>query len=85
MSLKVALEGNAVYLFSSMTKNEYYNFFKEVKPFININYYLKIINMNSGQFSKFIHGDLHVISLDTLNILYDMILDDINNIIKKWL
>lgn len=67
-----------------MTRVEYLSFFKEVKPFININYYLKIIGMNSGQFSKFIHGDISSVSLNTCMMLYDMIIDDINNIVKNW-
>ena len=65
-----------------MTKNDYRQFFANVKPFIKINYFLKRNNLSQSTFSVFMRGEFenYQISLDKLKVLYDDVIQTLENV-----
>ena len=65
-----------------MSKDDYYSFFAECKPYIKFNTFLKECGISSSAFSKFLKGKqfYYEISEDKLKRLYDDITEFCNKI-----
>lgn len=58
-----------------MSKADYRALFKELKTYIKFNPFLKEMNINQSNFSHFLNGYNHCMSVDTLEQLHSLILD----------
>lgn len=66
-----------------MDKLDYWNFFQKVRPIVKFNYYLKVLHINQGAFSRFmVKQDFWSLSTTSCEMLYDLILDDFKHILS---
>lgn len=65
-----------------MTKNDYRTFFANVKPFVKLNYFCKIVHISPVNLSRFLKGSDwdYELSLDRCRILYEEICSTFRNI-----
>lgn len=56
-------------------KADYRQYFASVKMWLKMNYFLKQVNIDSSNFSRFLRSDEHdyLVSIDKLNKLYEEI------------
>ena len=55
------------------------SWFDRISPSVKLNYYCKLLSIDHGNLSKFIHGYDKAVSLDSLIKLRDFIVEDLNN------
>lgn len=69
---------------NNLSKLDFWEFFQSVKPFIKFSYYLDIIHLSHSSFSKFMKKDFSAVGLGSLNIVYDLIIDDFKTSLKRF-
>ena len=70
---------------SKWTERSVHNLYNEIRTFlvcispsVKLNYYCKILNIDHGNLSKFIHGYNKAVCIDDLLKLRDFIVDDLS-------
>lgn len=54
------------------------SFFDRISPSVKLNYYCKLLNIDHGNLSKFIHGYDKAVYIGDLIKLRDFIVEDLN-------